>query len=320
MRKYLLVSLAAPLLLLSNVYGQEKGAGQLTPRAGHPRGEPDVCANGPGQASSTQRGTHKFRQLGETIEIPLRGDGVPASVADCEPVTLDLHWANGRDNGSNFNVTFLDGNNRPIYAKQITAFMSGVLHLPLSSFDAQPVFGSFAMINVPITVTIQAVRPFAAPASLSYTVTRVPGASKQREQKEEREKSEAAEAQKAEDSRAEQSRGAGQANEIVSIRDAVRLIGTSRLPVIQIELKTSRPFPVREVPLQLQIGRKIFLDELSGDYTGRKLTLSLTPEMFAELKDGDEIVAFFTQPDPNRVIERDVWYFGKLNKSSGGKQ
>jgi len=137
---------------------------------------------------------------------------------------------------------------------------------------------------------------------------------------EEREKSEAAEAQKAEDSRAEQRRGAGQANEIVSIRDAVRLIGTSRLPVIQIELKTSRPFPVREVPLQLQIGMKIFLDELSGDYTGRKLTLSLTPEMFAELKDGDEIVAFFTQPDPNRVVERDVWYFGKLNKSSGGKQ
>jgi hypothetical protein len=45
--------------------------------------------------------------LGETIEISLRGDGVPASVADCEPVALELHWSNGRNNGSNFNVTFL---------------------------------------------------------------------------------------------------------------------------------------------------------------------------------------------------------------------
>jgi hypothetical protein len=80
------------------------------------------------------------------------------------------------------------------------------------------------------------------------------------------------------------------------------------------ELKTSRPFPAREVPLQLQIGKKIFIDELSGDYTGRKLTLSLTPEMFAELKDGDEIVAFFSKPDGNASADHDVWNFGKLRK------
>ena len=74
------------------------------------------------------------------------------------------------------------------------------------------------------------------------------------------------------------------------------------------------------MPLQLQIGKKVFVDELSGDYTGRKLTLSLTPEMFAELKDGDEIVAFFTQPEQNRVVEGDVWHFGKLNKSRRQEQ
>ena len=314
MRKYLLAPLAVSLLFLSNVYGQEKAEGQLTPRAGHPREETDVCADLSRQSSAT----HQFRQMGETIEIPLRGAGVPASLADCEPVLLDLHWTNGRNNGSNFNVTFLDGNNRPIYAKQITAFMSGVVQFPLSSFDAQPGLGSsLEMISIPMTVTIQAVRPFAAPANLSYRVTHVPRTSTRRDEKEEREKGETGEAQKTEDSRAGHSRDAGQGNEIVSIHNAVRLIGTSRLPVVQIELKTSRPFPVRDVPLQLQIGKKIFLDELSGDYTGRKLTLSLTPEMFAELKDGDEIVAFFTQPDQN---EADVWHFGKLSKSSGGKQ
>ena len=311
MRKYLLVPVAVSLLFLINVYGQEKARGQLTPRAGHPREEPDVCSDPSGLSSAT----HQFRQLGETIEIPLRGDSVPASISDCEPVALDLHWSNGRNNGSNFNVTFLDGNNRPIYAKQITAFMSGVLQFPLSSFDAQSALGSsLAMISIPVAVTIQAVRPFAAPANLSYRVTRVRGPSNRRDQNEEREKGEAADAQKAEDSRARHSGSAGQGNEIVSIHNAVRLIGASRLPVVQLELKTSRPFPVNNVPLQLQIGKRIFLDELSGDYTGRKLTLSLTPEMFAELKDGDEIVAFFGQSDQK---EGDVWHFGKLNKSSG---
>ncbi len=302
MRKYLLVPLAVSLLFTGNTYGQE-------------RAERRVCADLPGETSAT----YKFRQLGETIEISLRGDSVPASVAECEPVALALHWSNGRNNGSNFNVTFLDGDNRPIFAKQFTAFMSGVLEFPLSSFDAQPEYGStLGMISVPTTVTIQAVRPFAAPANLSYRITRVPRVSKQREKQEEREKGEAAEARKEEQSRAGsaagQPRGAGQGNEIASIHDAVRLIGASRLRVVQIELKTSRPFPVKDMPLQLQIGKRVFVDELSGDYTGRKLTLSLTPEMFAELKDGDEIVAFFSQSDQKAG---DVWHFGKLNKSSG---
>jgi hypothetical protein len=86
------------------------------------------------------------------------------------------------------------------------------------------------------------------------------------------------------------------------------------------ELKTSRPFPVRDVPLQLQIGKKVFIEELSGDYTGRRLTLTLTPEMFAELKDGDEIVAFFSKPDGNGSSDQDVWNFGKLSKAAGRKQ
>jgi hypothetical protein len=292
MRKNLFVSLAVSLLFLGNAYGQEKAEGQ-------------VCADLPGQTS----GTHRFRRVGETIEIPLRGDSVPASVVDCEPVELDLHWANSRSNGSNFNVTFLDGNNRPIYARQISAFLPGVLTLPLSSFEAQPMYGSsLAMISVPTTVTIQAVQPFGAPASLSYTVTRVARPSKHGDKQDEREKGEAAEARIGEESR--------DGNEILSIHNAVRLIGASRLPVVQVELKTSRPFPVSDVPLQLQIGKKVFIDELSGDYTGRKLTLSLTPEMFSELKDGDEIVVSFGKPDRNGFADRDVWHFGKLSKGS----
>ncbi len=314
MRKNLLVPLAVSLLFLGpatsarmgTAYGQEKAGPQLPPHTSRPRGDPGVCADLPGQTSAT----HRFQRLGETIEIPIRGHSVPASVADCEPVALELHWANGRNNGSNFNVTFLDGNNRPVYAKQISAFLTGVFQFPLSSFDAQPVYdSSLALISVPTTVTIQAVSPFAAPASLSYSVTRVARVSRPgkkgeegngvRDERETREKGEP-----------ERRKG----NEIVSIHNAVRLIGASRLPVVQIELKTSRPFPVRDVPLQLRIGKRVFIDELSGDYTGRKLTLNLTPEMFAELKDGDEIVAFFSKPDGNEFAEGDVWHFGKLDK------
>ena len=281
MRKQLLVSLAVSLLFLSNTYGQEK-AGQ-------------VCAEGPGKALGTQGATHRFRQLGEKIEIPIRGDGVPATVADCEPVSLELHWANGRNNGSNFNVTFLDGNNRPIFARQITAFLTGVIQFPLSSFENQH-SSSVSMIGIPAVVTIQAVPPFAAPAILSYTVTRV------------------ARASGAGGRSSRQVEDEKQGNQVVSIHNAVRLIGGSRLPVVQIELKTSRPFPVRDVPLQLQIGKKVFIDELSGDYTGRKLTLSLTPEMFSELNDGDEIMAFFSKPEGSGSTDQDVWAFGKLVK------
>jgi hypothetical protein len=287
MRKNLLVPLAVSLLFSATAYGQEKA-------------EVHLCADLPGETSDT----HRFRYVGETIEIPIRGDGVPASVADCEPVALEVRWANGRNNGSNFTVTFLDGNKRPIYSKYLSGFMAGEVQYPLSSFD-QPMYGSsLAMVSVPSTVTIRAGEPVAAPASLSYTVTRVPRPSKK---KEERKKGEA-------------EKDTSQGNEIVNIHKAVRLIGASRLPLVQMELKTSRPFPVRDVPLQLQIGNKVFIEELSGDYTGRMLTLSLTPEMFAELKEGDEIVAFFSKPDGNGSADREVWNFGKLSKAVSSRQ
>jgi hypothetical protein len=290
MSKTFLLSLAFFLLFLGpansassrNVYGQ---------------GKSEVCPDIPGQTSAT----HRFRRLGETIEISIRGDDAQAN-ANCEPVALDLRWSNGRNNGSNFTVTFLDANNRPISSKPISAFLSGVAQFPLSSFDAEPVYGSsMGLISVPTTVTIQAVSPFAAPASLSYVVVRM-RATKTRARAED-------------EIDVEHEDG-----EIVGIHNATRLIGASRLPLVQIELKTSRPFPVRDVALQLQIGNKIFLDELSGDYTGRKLTLSLTPNMFAELKDGAEVIAFFGDVNVKPSAEKNVWRFGKLNKAIGGQR
>lgn len=290
MRNILLVSLALLLLFpgLTNwtsthsVHGQEKT-------------QPRVCPDIPGHTSATYR----FRRQGEAIEIPIRGEGVAASVADCEPLSLDLQWSNGRNNGSNFSVTLLDGDDRPISRKSIVGFQNGMAQFPLSSFGVQPVRGaSMGLISVPTTVTIQAVSPFAAPASLSYRVVRVPRVSKARTSED------------GNTSAGAESENSG--NEIVSIQRASRLIGASRLPVIQIQLRTNRPFPVQDIPLRLQIGNRIFVDELSGEYTGRRLTLSLTPEMYAELRDGEEIVAFFDSG--NRPSEGNVWRFGTLKK------
>jgi hypothetical protein len=296
MRKTFLLSLALCLLFLGpadsgssrNVNGQDKTDSR-------------VCPDIPGQTSATYR----FRRLGETIEIPIRGDDVPANL-DCEPVALDLRWSNGRNNGSNFAVTFLDANNRPISTKPISAFLNGVVQFPLSSFDVEPVYGSsMGLISVPTKVTIQAVSPFAAPASLSYVVVRMARAAKTAA----REEDEIDVEHKREKD-----------GEIVSIHEAIRLIGASRLSLVQIELRTSRPFPVRDVPLRLQIGSKVFLDELSGDYTGRKLTLSLTPAIFAELNNGADVVAFFGEANAKASPDKNIWRFGKLNKAMSGRQ
>jgi hypothetical protein len=104
-------------------------------------------------------------------------------------------------------------------------------------------------------------------------------------------------------------------NSVAAIRRATRVIGTNRYPIVQIELRSNRPFPARETPLQLQVGKRFFLEELSGDASGKNLTLTLTPELFAELKDGAEIVAFYSRPDRSGASDQNLWRFGRLNKS-----
>lgn len=103
-------------------------------------------------------------------------------------------------------------------------------------------------------------------------------------------------------------------NTIVGIRSALRIIGSVRHPLIQIEMRTDRPFPMRNAALELQIGKRFFQNELGGDPSGRSLTLSLTPKVFAELKDGAEVIAFFVSPDRSGALAKEIWYFGRLNK------
>jgi len=104
------------------------------------------------------------------------------------------------------------------------------------------------------------------------------------------------------------------ANTVVGITRGVRVIGETRQPLVQIELKTGRPFPARDSALQLQIGKRFFRRELSGDLSGRTLTLTLIPEMFAELKQGADIIAFFDKPDRSGLSGGNIWCFGRLDK------
>ena len=121
-----------------------------------------ICPDPPPQTS----GSHSFRQQGESFDIPI-------SVADCQTLGLELRWSNGRNNGSNFHVTFLDSDNQAIYTKEISGFLTGSFQFPFATLEPQPSLGSLSLISVPVKVTIEAVRPFAFPATISYRVTRV---------------------------------------------------------------------------------------------------------------------------------------------------
>jgi hypothetical protein len=121
-----------------------------------------TCPDPPPQTS----GSHSFRQQGESFDIPI-------SVADCQAVTLELRWANGRNNGSNFHVTFLDSDNQAIYTKEISGFLTGSFQFPFATLEPRPSLSSLSLISVPVKVTIEAVRPFAFPAMITYRVTRI---------------------------------------------------------------------------------------------------------------------------------------------------
>jgi hypothetical protein len=152
-----------------DAYSQEKSFAQDTAHARQ-------CSQ-PGPQTS---GTHRFRQQEESFDIvlndaaPGNSDSVSAGrQISCQAIALELRWSNGRNNGSNFHVTFLDSDNQPIYTKEISAFMTGSFQFPFAMLEPQLWHGAGSLISVPSTVTIQAVRPFAFPASISYTVTRV---------------------------------------------------------------------------------------------------------------------------------------------------
>jgi len=99
-------------------------------------------------------------------------------------------------------------------------------------------------------------------------------------------------------------------NSIVRIHSLLRIAGSVRRPMIQIEMRTNRAFPIRNAELQVQIGRESFM----AGGAGSTAAVFLTPEQFARLKDGAEVIAFYNSPDRSGALAKEIWYFRRLNK------
>jgi hypothetical protein len=100
-------------------------------------------------------------------------------------------------------------------------------------------------------------------------------------------------------------------NAIVGIRTLLRITGSTRQPFVEIEMRTDRPFPIRNAALEVQIGKRFFMAGGAGSKAG----VFLQPEEFAQLNDGAEVIAFYSSPDRSGAFAKEIWYFGRLNKS-----
>ena len=106
-----------------------------------------------------------------------------------------------------------------------------------------------------------------------------------------------------------------EAGNTTSIRSALRITGAVRQPLIEIEFQSGRKFPVMNSEYTAQIGKRFFRN-LFVDYGEGRAVLSLTPEEFAQLKDGDlmavsagGVVNYGAGGGPG------VWLYGRLDKS-----
>lgn len=106
-----------------------------------------------------------------------------------------------------------------------------------------------------------------------------------------------------------------EAGNTTNIRSALRITGAVRQPLIEIEFQTGRKFLIMNSDYTAQSGKRFFRN-LFVDYAAGRAVLSLTPEEFAQLKDGDlmavsvvGVVNYGAGGGPG------VWLYGRLDKS-----
>lgn len=95
-----------------------------------------------------------------------------------------------------------------------------------------------------------------------------------------------------------------------SLRSGLRVTGSVREPLVEMELRTIRAFPILNAEYGVQIGKRFFPASASG----RTAVVSLTAKEFAQLKDGERI-AVSTGWVNYGALETAAWYFGRLEKS-----
>ena len=84
---------------------------------------------------------------------------------------------------------------------------------------------------------------------------------------------------------------------------------------MQIEMRTARALPTRNARLEVQVGKQFFINQVAADTSRHSLTLNLSPDQFASLKDGADVVAFYISPNRSSTFANKIWYFGRLKKS-----
>jgi hypothetical protein len=107
-------------------------------------------------------------------------------------------------------------------------------------------------------------------------------------------------------------------NNKISIRSILRITGTTRRTVIEVEVHSDRPFSGGNDTHVLQIGSRKFAWPRGGDATSNTLVFELTPDQFAKLKSGDEIKVTYGSNSPisdESTPSRKIWKFGKLDRS-----
>lgn len=112
-------------------------------------------------------------------------------------------------------------------------------------------------------------------------------------------------------------RGCG---ERMRIRRAWRVTKSTRRPLVEMEFYSDRGFPALNAAVLLLVGEQYFHGGGYGDYEGHVLVFKLTPEEFAKLRSGDEVIVTYQGVDLRRESDCGcaetcrVWRFGRLNK------
>jgi hypothetical protein len=102
-------------------------------------------------------------------------------------------------------------------------------------------------------------------------------------------------------------RGQSQVNTIQSIKSVAG-------PWIEIEVHSTREFPVRDELVILRVGTQEFtISRSPEDGSLNTLIFRLTPGQWAGTKTGDAVVLYYGQDDPKDTDNR--WVFGSLDKS-----
>lgn len=101
-----------------------------------------------------------------------------------------------------------------------------------------------------------------------------------------------------------------------SIRSALRVIGAEKLPLVEIEFRTSRMFPVTNNKYVVQIGKRGFARLRFVPMDPRSAILSLTHDEFRQIENGEPVaisavgvVNYAAGGGPG------VYFFGPLSKS-----